>query len=169
MRGRENDPKELNGSRIRQGKSQDREKYRKAKLEDYIEDRTNAAKSLFGILPPESKMVWGVLSHDDMSGVNEPTMDSMTDLALIYWPATGDYTLDIETIYDFNGKQAATEYLHTLLDAFTTWMGERGYDTDAPLSMEIVFSGKRRYKTIEQAYAHFKLQVFGWTEVNSHE
>ena len=140
MRGRGNDPK------------------------DRQQGRVEAAKSLFGILPPDGEMVWGILSHDDLSGVTEPTMDSMTDLALIYWPGTDDYTLDIETIYDFNGKQAATEYLRTLLDAFSAWMQEQGRDTDAPLSMEIVFSGKNRYKTIEQAYAHFRLQVLGWIE-----
>lgn len=110
------------------------------------------------------EIVWGVMSYDDLTGSPQPTNYTLNDLMLIHWKEDDTYSVDVETIYDFEGREAAVTYLSTLLNAFTDWMKEQGYDTDTPPTLQQAFGpNDGRFDTIEQAYADFKMRVKGVT------
>lgn len=107
--------------------------------------------------------IWGVKSYDDLSG-SECNLWTMNDIEVVFWKETGEYSVDIETIYAFESQEDAAKYLQRLLDAFTAWMQEKGYKTDAPPSLYGAFAarGSLHFKSIEDAYMDFKLRVKGF-------
>ena len=70
----------------------------------------------------------------------------------------------------FDSKEAEKEYFKDLLDKFTKWMKEQGYNTNSTLNpygdmYEIFTSGiniNTKFDTIEDAYRIFKLLVNGY-------
>lgn len=105
--------------------------------------------------------IWGLASPDNLADPASP--DAMTDIELIYWHDSKDYSLEVETIYEFRGRKETAQYLRILLDEFTVWMEENGYDTHTPPSLYRLFKQHgQRYKTIAGAYAHFRVTALGY-------
>ena len=127
---------------------------------DYNEDFTENSSM---------KFIWGLKSYDDLSSC-DANLETMNDIDLIYLKDEKKYVLGVETVYMFNSKEAEKEYFKTLLDKFTKWMEEQGYDTNSTLSpygdmYEIFTRGiniNTEFDTIENAYRTFKLLVNGY-------
>ena len=124
---------------------------------DYNEDFTENSSM---------KFIWGLKSYDDLSSC-DANLETMNDIDLIYLKDEKKYILSVETAYMFNSKEDEKEYFKTLLDKFTKWMEEQGYNTNSTLNtyddMYEIFSGyiniNTHFNTIENAYITFKLLV----------
>ena len=127
---------------------------------DYNEDFTENSSM---------KFIWGLKSYDDLSGC-DANLETMNDIDLIYLKDEKKYILSVETAYMFNSKESEKEYFKTLLDKFTKWMKEQGYNTNSTLNSygdmyEIFTKGiniNTHFDTIEDAYRTFKLLVNGY-------
>ena len=115
------------------------------------------------------KFIWGLKAYDDLSNC-DANLETMNDIDLIYLKDEKKYILSVETEYMFNSKESEKEYFKTLLDKFTKWMEEQGYNTNSILSpygdMYEIFSGginiNTHFNTIEDTYRTFKLLVNGY-------
>ena len=124
---------------------------------DYNEDFTENSSM---------KFIWGLKSYNDLSSC-DANLETMNDIDLIYLKDEKKYILGVETAYMFNSKEAEKEYFKTLLDKFTKWIEEQGYNTNSTLNtyddMYEIFSGyiniNTHFNTIENAYITFKLLV----------
>ena len=133
------------------------EKITKEYYDDYNEDFTENSSM---------KFIWGLKSYDDLSSC-DANLETMNDIDLIYLKDEKKYILGVETAYIFNSKEAEKEYFKVLLDKFTKWMKEQGYNTNSTLNtyddMYEIFSGciniNTHFNTIENAYRTFKLLV----------
>jgi hypothetical protein len=104
------------------------------------------------------EFIWGIKSWDDTTG--QPVcMYTMNDLELVYNHITKLYSLDIETIYQFDSFKDEVEYLEGLLDKFTEFMNKSNLKTNyiTYSKYEIV----RIAETIEELYTNFKMFVNG--------
>ena len=118
----------------------------------------------------DMKFIFGVMSWDDFSSATEPNLLTMNDFDLIYLKDEKKYILGIETAYKFKDKQAEKEYLQELLNKFTKWMQDNGFNTDSSLNsygdmFEVFTDGiniNSHFDTIEDAYTTFKLLVNGY-------
>ena len=136
------------------------EKITKKYYDDYNEDFTENSSM---------KFIWGLKDCDDLSSC-DANLETMNDIDLIYLKDEKKYILSVETIYMFNSKEAEKEYFKGLLDKFTKWMEEQGYNTNSTLNpcgdmCEIFTSGvniNTHFDTIEDAYRTFKLLVNGY-------
>ena len=116
------------------------------------------------------KFIFGVMSWDDLSSATEPNLLTMNDFDLIYLKDEKKYILGIETAYKFKDKQSEKEYLQELLNKFTKWMQDNGFNTDSSLNsygdmFEVFTDGiniNSHFDTIEDAYRTFKLLVNGY-------
>ena len=133
------------------------EKIAEEYYDDYNEDFTENSSM---------KFIWGLKSYDDLSSC-DANLETMNDIDLIYLKDEKKYILSVETAYMFNSKEAEKEYFKVLLDKFTKWMKEQGYNTNSTLNtyddMYEIFSGyiniNTHFNTIENAYITFKLLV----------
>ena len=124
---------------------------------DYNEDFTENSSM---------KFIWGLKDCDDLSSC-DANLNTMNDIDLIYLKDENKYILSVETIYMFNSKEAEKEYFKDLLDKFTEWMEEQGYNTNSTLNpyddMCEIFTKSininTHFDTIEDAYRTFKLLV----------
>ena len=136
------------------------EKISEEYYDDYNEDFTENSSM---------KFIWGLKSYDDLSSC-DANLETMNDIDLIYLKDEKKYILGVETAYMFNSKEAEKEYFKVLLDKFTEWMKEQGYNTNSTLNlyedMYEIFSGginiNTHFNTIEDAYRTFKLLVNGY-------
>ena len=118
----------------------------------------------------DMKFIFGVMSWDDLSSATEPNLLTMNDFDLIYLKDEKKYILSIETAYKFKDKQSEKEYLQELLNKFTKWMQDNGFNTDSSLNsygdmFEVFTDGiniNTHFNTIEDAYRTFKLLVNGY-------
>ena len=118
----------------------------------------------------DMKFIFGVMSCDDLSSATEPNLLTMNDFDLIYLKDEKKYILGIETAYKFKDKQSEKEYLQELLNKFTKWMQDNGFNTDSSLNsygdmFEVFTDGiniNSHFDTIEDAYRTFKLLVNGY-------
>ena len=112
------------------------------------------------------KMIWGIVSSDDLTSGNIANMHTMNDLELLYDKETEDYFLSIETIYMFPAEDGDKRYMEYLLDKFTNWMDEQGYSTQVKFNLYEVFTDginiRTHFKSIEECYSCFKLLVKGY-------
>lgn len=108
------------------------------------------------------EFIWGVQSCDNLT--RHCDIYSLNDIELIYHKDTREYTVSIETIYEFNQPDEAVNYLKNLLKAFTEWMQEQGYETEYKPSFykSFTYTETQHFKTIEGAYMDFKLRVIGF-------
>ena len=136
------------------------EKISEEYYDDYNEDFTENSSM---------KFIWGLKSYDDLSSC-DANLERMNDIDLIYLKDEKKYILGIETAYKFKDKQSEKEYLQELLNKFTKWMQDNGFNTDSSLNsygdmFEIFTSGiniNTHFYTIEDAYRTFKLLVNGY-------
>ena len=133
------------------------EKITEEYYDDYNEDFTENSSM---------KFIWGLKSYDDLSSC-DANLETMNDIDLIYLKNEKKYILGVETAYMFNSKETEKEYFKVLLDKFTKWMEEQGYNTNSTLNpyddmCEIFTKGiniNTHFDTIEDAYRTFKLLV----------
>lgn len=113
----------------------------------------------------EMKHIFGILSYADL-GSKKPNLTSMNDLDLTYLKDEDKYILGVETLLGFESDEKCKEYMEWLLEKFTEWMKENGYNTDVVLNMCEVFTEginiNTHFDDIETAYATFKLLVKGF-------
>lgn len=111
------------------------------------------------------KHIWGVQSWDDLSGKNS-NLYSMNDIEITYDRKTRLYMLSIETHYIHNDQSSVCEYLNDLLDAFTYFMDENGYEKKFEFPF---FCGSpvitTAAKSIEELYTNFRLFVSGYCAI----
>ena len=127
--------------------------------EDYINDYETK----------DMKFIWGIKSYDDLC--NSPAcLGTMNDIDLIYLKDEDKYILGIETIYHFESEDAKYDYMKELLDKFTEFMLEYEYDINYEFEVYQVFtydiSINKHFKSIEEAYATFKLFVNGFCSLS---
>jgi len=105
-------------------------------------------------------IIWGVNSE----GANlKCDQWSLNDIELVRWKGTGEYSIGVETVYEFEYPNQRVVYLKRLLRAFTVWMQEQGYCTELQPTLYNVFNrATNRFKTIEEAYIDFKVRVSGY-------
>lgn len=121
----------------------------------------------------EMKFIWGLISCDDFSA-SKPNLLTMNDIDLIYLKNEKKYILGIETVYYFNNKQDEKKYLQYLLDSFTNWMINNGYNMNLTLNpygdfVELFSEGiniNTHFDTIEDAYRTFNILVNGYLTIN---
>lgn len=82
------------------------------------------------------------------------------DIVITYDKTTYKYILEIETIYDFENKDAEKKYLQDLLQELSNWMDREGYSKDSTISLLVAFDMQaKEFNTIEELYAYFKMLV----------
>lgn len=113
----------------------------------------------------ELKHIWGVLSSDNLTG-EEANLYTMNDLDITYLKDEDKYVLGVETIYMFDDENSKYRYMKFLLDKFTEFMEQNGYNTSKELSLHEVFSEginiNTRFHSIEDCYTAFKMLVNGF-------
>lgn len=109
------------------------------------------------------KFIWGVKSWDDLASA-DACLYTMNDIDLIYLKDEKKYILGIETIYEFEKEEHKLSYLEGCLDAFTKFMIENGYNTEAKLHWWDIFGNgmNTHFDSIEECYAMFKMLVNGY-------
>lgn len=124
------------------------------KYPDYKADEYNCG---------ELKFVWGVKSWDDLSEGNA-CMWTMNDIEIGYDRKTKEYSLSIETVYQFkDDNNGEVKYLDELLSAFTKYMEENNYCMDMPFDFWNCQSVDLwRAKSIPELYTSFRLFVEGY-------
>lgn len=111
--------------------------------------------------------VWGIKSLDGTSDCEEANFTTMNDLEIIYNKKENKYLISIETIYLFtNGIEGEKEYLRCLLNQFTAWMQNQGYNLNVQMGLYDIFTAginiTSKFDTIEELYGCFKLLVNGY-------
>ena len=146
---------------------------------DKCEECKDYMASPEGLDEESVKLIFGVLSGDDLSADGKPTLYTMNDLELCEIIDSkdenfGKYTLSIETVYDFAGDtqsekcRNALDYLNTLLDKFTDYCVENNILTDFTPHISIAFPNNMGgvadyyFDTIAEAYGIFKMFVKGF-------
>lgn len=111
----------------------------------------------------EMKLVWGIKSGDDLSG-SQCNLFTMNDFDITYFKKEEKYVLGVELVYLFKDYNAEKEYFNWILDKFTEWMEQNGYDTTRQIkvwqfgSIDLT----TEYDSIEDVYAGFKYMVKGF-------
>lgn len=109
------------------------------------------------------KHIWGIKSWDDLTG-RDSSLRTLNDIDITFDRESKLYMLGIETIYEFENKDAECKYLKILLDAFKIYMDDNGYSKDHNLSLRCG-STESSAETIEELYIHFKIFVDGYCSV----
>ena len=112
----------------------------------------------------EMKHIWGIKSYDDLSS-SFCNLLTMNDFDITYLKNEKKYILGVELIYQFDkGYDGEKAYLEDILDKFTEWMEENGYDTNIKIRIWQFgeFCLNSHFDTIEDAYASFKYMVKGF-------
>ena len=93
-------------------------------------------------------------------GVPSRDLPGVYALELTYSKKNSVYRLSIETAYYFQSVDAEIAYYTNLLDEFTAYMEQSGFDTDADIRLNDLCHWKvRDFRSIENAYAWFKFTV----------
>ena len=108
------------------------------------------------------KFIFGVISYDDLSSNNKPNLLTMNDLDIIYNKKKNIYTWAIEAIYQFESIDGKKQYLKRLLDVFTKFMKENGYNTEEDCFYDLFVYNNQEFKSLEDAYMNFKYYVNGY-------
>ena len=109
------------------------------------------------------EFVWGLLAYDSLVS-SPPSIETMNDIDIIYDREKRQYVLGIETAYVCkDGIRGEARYLRRLLDAFTQFMDERGYDKNEEYSI-FMTSPKIKLKapSIPLLYSQFRIFVEGY-------
>lgn len=113
----------------------------------------------------DMKWVWGLKAGDDLC-LPDACLYTMNDIDIIYLKDESKYTVGIETMYIFDNKQAEYNYMNDLLDKFTQFMKQNGYDTNQEFALYEVFTNginiNTHFDSLEECYAAFKMIVKGF-------
>lgn len=106
--------------------------------------------------------IWGIKSLDCFTS-SEANLFTMNDIDIIFNKEEKLYYLSIETAYMFRDQKAECKYLRDLLDAFTLFMKEKGYNTEEPYFfwMSSPFP-EMKAESIPELYTNFRIVVEGY-------
>ncbi len=109
------------------------------------------------------EFIWGELSYDSLVR-GEASLCTMNDIDIVFDNKKRQYILSIETAYIIEGGiKGEARYLRRLLDSFTKFMDEKGYDKDEEYS---IFMSRPKLNmkaaTIPQLYTQFRVFVEGF-------
>lgn len=136
-------------------------RYMKHKYPDWEDNEYNCG---------EIKFIWGIKSYDCL--VSGPAnIYTMNDIDITYSRKTGLYSLGVETDYLFDeGKTGEVKYLDELLNEFTKFMNESGYNTNEPYTFLMCDPRTDCHsETIPELYTQFKIFVEGYKAVYGKE
>ena len=112
------------------------------------------------------KLIFAILSGDEMVRRYGATLYTMNDLDVIYNKQTKKYIADVEAIYQWDDKSGIIRYLQSLLNQFTKYMTDHNLDTNYKISFYDIFYGhigiRCEADTIEELYTKFKFMVDGY-------
>lgn len=115
----------------------------------------------------EMEVIFGIKAWDDLTEGNQATLYSMNDIEIIYYKKENKYGISIETMYSFeDGRNGEKKYIQQLLNQFTEWMIQEGYDINEEVWIYNIFTDgyniNTKFDTIEELYACFKMLVNGF-------
>lgn len=143
------------------------------KIKDKIEyKRTEKYYSEFNEDKTENndiKFIWGIKSYYDLSD-SKPNLFTMNDFEILYFKGENKYAISVETMISFDDNSDEKEYLENILNRFTKWMVDNGYDINSTLNpygdMYSMFTEgyniNTHFDTIEDAYRVFNILVKGY-------
>lgn len=112
------------------------------------------------------KLIFGVISYDDLCGSSHANLYTMNDLEVCYDKNTKKYNVSVETAYMFMSEKDEMKYIKALLSQFTKYMNENRLDTNYQIGLFVLFSGgfgiDCTSDSIEECYAKFKFMVEGY-------
>lgn len=115
------------------------------------------------------KFIWGVKSPDEQSSV-PASLRTLNDIGIVFDRRTRHFILDIETAYWFDESKETIEFLQKLLDYFTSFMDEQGYNKDAPYDFWMSQpSALFEEETIPGLYTSFRIFVEGYTKIHTED
>ena len=89
------------------------------------------------------------------------------DFEVVRYKDSGKYQMFIETMLGFRSDEDLHKYIKNILDTFTNWMIENGYDVSKRLNMYQVFTEglnvNSRFDSLEDLYATLHLLVNGFS------
>lgn len=111
------------------------------------------------------KHIWGVRSCCDLSSAPCGLL-SMNDFDITYLKDENKYVIGVETALFFDDENGEYNYTRFLLDKFTDFMEQNGYDTTREFELYEVFTDginiNTHFNSIEDCYAAFKMLVNGF-------
>lgn len=111
------------------------------------------------------KHIWGIRSCCDLSSAPCGLL-SMNDFDVTYLKDENKYVIGVETALFFDDENGKYNYLRFLLDRFTEFMEENGYDTTREFELYEVFTNginiNTHFDNMEDCYAAFKMFVNGF-------
>lgn len=136
-------------------------RYMKHKYPDWEDNEYNCG---------EIKFIWGIKSYDCLAS-GPANIYTMNDIDITYSRKTGLYSLGVETDYLFDeGKTGEVKYLDELLNEFTKFMNESGYNTNEPYTFLMCDPRTDCHsETIPELYTQFKIFVEGYKAVYGKE
>ena len=81
---------------------------------------------------------------------------------VIYDKKKGIYIWGVEAFYQFKSIDGKKQYLKRLLDVFTKFMKENGYNTEKDCFYELFAYNYQEFKSLEDCYMNFKYYVNGY-------
>ena len=106
------------------------------------------------------KFIFGAISYDDLSN-NKANLLTMNDLDVIYDKHNNTYSWSVEYLYSFETIDGKKQYVKRLLDVFTKFMQENGYNTKLD-GFYTIFTNSTEFDTLEECYVNFKYCVNGY-------
>lgn len=117
----------------------------------------------------ELKFIWGIKSYDDLCRA-DCGFYTMNDIDIVYDKENGRYLLGVETAYCFSNYEAECNYLKNLLECFTKYMDDNGFDKNRKLNL---FMSQPctdlKAKSIEELYTDFKIFVNGYCSLGEEQ
>ena len=102
--------------------------------------------------------IWGVPMVE-----GECSLFTMNDFDVTYYKDRKKYVMEVECAYDFHTKRDIVCYLRSILDKFSRWMKESGYNTEKKIDFNTLFyqgvSIQSEFDSIEDLYAAFAMFV----------
>lgn len=112
------------------------------------------------------KFIWGVKSQDEHSSL-PASFRTLNDIGITFDRSTRRFILDIETAYWFDNSDETLAFLDKLLEYFTTYMDENGYDKNAPYDFWMSQPARLfEEETIPGLYTAFRIFVEGYAKVH---
>lgn len=108
------------------------------------------------------EFIWGLPAREDKG--ETAGLHTINDIEVIYNKKTKSFAVFIEAGYHFNDTESEVEYLHRLMDSFTEWMIQHGYQVSNKRTFYDVFTGRNRlfFRSLEAAYEDLKLRIAGY-------
>lgn len=102
--------------------------------------------------------IWGVPMIE-----GECNLFTLNDFDITYYKDREKYIMEVECSYDFHTIRETSSYLRNILNKFTKWMKDNGYNTERKIDFKTLFyqgvSIQSEFDSIEDLYAAFIMFV----------